>query len=61
MLVHSFSPTARWLEDYRAFAAVLGAPDADNDTISRIGERNGVELYLAWCSGDQRWRQDVRA
>jgi hypothetical protein len=56
MLVHSFSPTALWLDDYLAFAASLGAAEAGKDTISRVGDRGGVALYLGWCSGEQRWR-----
>ncbi len=58
MLVHSFSPTARWADEYVAFAAALGVTDAAKDTISRIGERGGVDLYLGWCTGEQRWRNE---
>lgn len=56
MLVHSFSPTALWLDDYLAFATALGVSDASKDAISKVGDRDGVELYLGWCSGEQRWR-----
>jgi hypothetical protein len=58
MLVHSFSPEALWLDDYLAFATALDAAGPAKDAISRVGERGGVELYVGWCSGDQRWRQD---
>jgi hypothetical protein len=58
MLVHSFSPKTLWLDDYTAFAAALGVKDAAKDTISRVGDRGGVELFLGWCSGEQRWRSD---
>lgn len=58
MLVHSFSPKTLWLDDYTAFAAALGVKDAAKDTISRVGDRGGVELFVGWCSGEQRWRSD---
>ena len=58
MLVHSFSPTSEWLDDYIAFAATLGVEGAGKNTLSRVGDRDGVELHLGWCSGDQRWRQE---
>jgi hypothetical protein len=58
MLVHSFSPTTLWLDDYLAFAAAVGAANPAKDTISRVGDRGGVELFLGWCSGEQRWRSD---
>ncbi|MGD0166905.1 MAG: hypothetical protein ABSC51_06395 [Gaiellaceae bacterium] len=57
-LVHSFSPTALWLEDYKAFAAALGA-QAEKDAITHVGTRNGIELYLGWCSGEQTWRDEI--
>jgi nucleoside 2-deoxyribosyltransferase len=50
MLVHSFSPTHRWHEDYAAFARCLGAESADVDTIADVGERSNVRLYLGWIS-----------
>ena len=59
MLVHSFSPIALWLDDYIAFAEALGVADAAKDTISVVGDRGGVELYLGWCSGEQRWRDET--
>jgi hypothetical protein len=46
MLVHSFSPSHRWFEDFTAFARLF------------VGVRGGVPLYLGWCVGDQRFRGD---
>lgn len=54
MLVHSFSQTREWLDDYRAFASLLGV-SAEHDAITHVGTRGGVELYLGWVTGDARW------
>jgi hypothetical protein len=51
MLVHSFSPTSAWLDDYRAFARELGL-EAGADEIVRVGERAGVELSIGWVRGE---------
>jgi len=51
MLVHSFSPTRRWREEFDAFADVLGA-QIDYDGISSAGERYGRTLYLGWVTDD---------
>ena len=55
MLVHSFSQEHQRLEDYQAFAAALGATDADVGKLSSIGERGGVKLYLGWACGEAQW------
>lgn len=57
MLVHSFSPTSLWLEDYKAFATALGV-QAEENAITHVGARSGIELYLGWCSGEQSWRAE---
>lgn len=54
MLVHSFSKIREWFEDYEKFAAVLGAQVAA-DRVVRVGERGGVQLWLAWVCGDERY------
>ena len=54
MLVHSFSQEHAWFEDYQAFLKLFdkrGAPDS----ITYVGERNGVELYLSWVTGEERY------
>jgi hypothetical protein len=55
MLVHSFSPSGRWFEDFVAFAGLFGAAPGPNEIISArpCGE---IELHLGWCSGDQHFR-----
>ena len=56
MLVHSFSPDALWFDDYLSFAKAIDAK-AEKDSLIAAGERNGVELFLGWCSGEQVWRK----
>lgn len=54
MIVHSFSETADWLDDYKEFAALFGA-QAALDKITAVGQPGGVNLYLAWVSGDKQY------
>jgi len=58
MLVHSFSPTGLWFEDFAAFAALFGAP-AQVGGVTRIGDHAGLPLFIGWCKGDQRFRGRV--
>jgi hypothetical protein len=54
MVVHSFSRTADWFEDYREFSGLFQA-QADIDKIVSIGTPQGIRTYLAWVSGDERY------
>ena len=54
MLVHSFSQTCEWFEDYAAFAKLLGV-QAEVNRIVSVGERGGTELHLGWVCGDARY------
>jgi hypothetical protein len=51
MLVHSFSDTHAWFDDYASFARLHGA-DAEVDSLVYVGERGGVDLYLGWVTGE---------
>ena len=55
MIVHSFSPDARWHADYGRFTALLGA-EAPVGSAARVQLPSGKPLYLAWVAGDQRFR-----
>ena len=55
MIVHSFSPNARWFTDYARFAALLGV-QAEAGRAFPVRLPTGKPLYLAWVSGDQRFR-----
>ena len=54
MLVHSFSPTDDWFDDYRSFAGLLGVA-VEPDKIAHVGERADVDLYLGWVKGEPDW------
>jgi hypothetical protein len=56
MLVHSFSPTDRWFDDFRAFAALFGAPPRLGE-MAQVSTCSDVQLFIGWCKGDQRFRQ----
>jgi hypothetical protein len=56
MLVQSFSPTARWFEDFEALVGLFGAPAAVGRLV-RLGEFDGTPLYVGWCKGEQRFRK----
>ena len=54
MLVHSFSPTQRWREDFLSFCEAMTAMvlSADLYIVSRF---KSPRLYLAWCTGDKKF------
>ena len=54
MLVHSFSQTHQWFDDYVTFARLVGV-EAQVGKIHHIGRRGGVELYLGWVTGEAEY------
>ncbi len=52
MLIHSFSPTRKWFEDYQSFVRLFNAQEARLDQLLWLGELNGIGLYAGWVSGD---------
>ncbi|GAB6060627.1 DUF6946 family protein [Desulfonatronum parangueonense] len=58
MLVHSFSPTNKWFDDFAAFAALFGV-QARIGTLSALGIRRNLPLFIGWCSGDQKFRASL--
>ena len=51
MLVHSFSPSSEWFQDYAGFLTLMGGRVAQNSVVS-VGSRSGVLLHLAWVRGN---------
>lgn len=51
MLVHSFSQSGEWFEDYATFVALLGGRATEN-TIVSVGICSNVSLHLAWVRGN---------
>ncbi len=54
MLVHSFSPSGEWFQDYAAFVALMGG-NAAEDSMTSVGLRSGVLLHLAWVRGNAHY------
>lgn len=58
MVVHTFSPTGMWFDDFAAFAALFGAAVEPGCAVA-LGEFEGVPLFIGWAAGDQRFRVRV--
>lgn len=58
MLVHSFSPMARWREDFDSFATALGATPVSAN-VYQLANFSSPSLFLAWCAGDPRFLKDL--
>ena len=54
MLVHSFSQTHEWFEDYMAFAKLYEI-EAKLDAIHYADKINGRNLYLGWVTGEKEY------
>lgn len=54
MLVHSFSQSCEWFEDYAAFVSLMGGV-ATKDSMVSVGTRSGVSLHLAWVRGNAEY------
>ncbi len=55
MLVHSFSQTDEWHTDYADFASLYGINNARPGAVHYTGSFDGVDLYLAWVKGEERY------
>lgn len=54
MIVHSFSQSEEWFEDYARFVELLGA-EAKLNGLSAIYREYGPTLHLGWVRGDARF------
>ena len=54
MVVHTFSQTNEWLEDYRSFVSLYGLNAGENQAVSTTLE-TGMILCFAWVHGDSKW------
>ncbi len=60
MIVQSFSPEARWVEDFTAFAKALGLT-LGPDSAGEVALPCGLILRLGWAKGNPRHLRDHRA
>ena len=58
MLVHSFSSTDRWFDDFAAFAGLFKRTPKIGELVT-LGSCGGVELHIGWCKGNQKFREDA--
>ena len=54
MLVHSFSPSQEWFQDFEAFAQLLRAEVQINQVVY-AGQRAGVHLHIGWICGNEEY------
>ncbi len=54
MIVHSFSPTNQWFDEFKKFAGLFGL-DAMIDRLLKTTARNGMPLYLGWSHGNENF------
>lgn len=54
MLVHSFSPTNQWFDDFAAFVSLLGRK-AEVDHLVTAVVSKGMPLHLGWVHGGERY------
>lgn len=54
MLVHSFSPSREWFQDFAAFALLLRTEIAVNRVVS-AGQRGEVHLHIGWVCGNEEY------
>lgn len=54
MLVHSFSPSNMWFDDFAAFASLFGL-EAGVDRLVSTTTPSGMPLHLGWVHGDERF------
>lgn len=50
MIVHSFSSSHQWFEDYHAFVGLFGA-EAKTGQLSFLKRCRGIDLYAGWATG----------
>ena len=58
MLVHSFSRTGVWFDDFAAFADLFGIA-AERGRLFRAKTGLPRPLFLGWCQGDERFLKDL--
>jgi hypothetical protein len=56
MLVHSFSQSNEWWDDFREFASLFG-PAPERGTLLTGTARGGLPLHMGWVTGQGDWLQ----
>ena len=56
MIVHSFSTSDMWFDDFKAFVQ-LYKREAQIGQLIPLNTANGIDIYTAWVKGDAKWLQ----
>jgi hypothetical protein len=54
MLVHSFSRSNEWFDDYSGFLGLFNV-SAKPDSLVFAKSISGIDLYYGWVKGDERY------
>ncbi len=54
LLVHSFSRTSEWFDDFKAFGTLLGV-DVCAGTLTPVSDCKGVKFSMGWVCGDENY------
>jgi hypothetical protein len=54
LLIHSFSPTDEWFDNYAQFAALFRIK-AKKNFVHLAGRIGDIDLYLAWIKGEEKY------
>lgn len=54
MVVHSFSPSSAWRDDFVAFCTALACKQISTD-LFEVPDVSGARLLLGWCKGNSRY------
>ena len=54
MVVHTFSKTNEWLEDYQYFQSLLGVNSGVDQAVA-VELKSGINLSLAWVHGSEKY------
>jgi hypothetical protein len=57
MIVHSFSQSDLWLDDYQDFLKLYGVVDAKIGKLYFLTELRGIKVYSGWARGDEKFLQ----
>jgi hypothetical protein len=57
MLVHSFSHSDLWFNDYQKFLALFGVKDSVPGRLYFLKQTHGIELYSGWARGNAEFLQ----
>lgn len=57
MVVHSFSQSDQWFDDYRAFTEIFGVQGVAVGRLHFLTAVNGIRVYSGWARGEERFLQ----